>query len=91
MPKRKKNSRLDTYNKLREIKKSNTKDVAKLQLEDLEEIIVNEDFQNILLLRKFIKTGNPLDYFNEDLKIESKENENEQLQRKNTSYKIIFK
>ena len=48
MPKRKKNSRLDTYNKLREIKKSNTKDVAKLQLEDLEEIIVNEDFQNIL-------------------------------------------
>ncbi len=78
MPKRKKNSRLDTYNKLREIKKSNTKDVAKLQLEDLEEIIVNEDFQNILLLRKFIKTGNPLDYFNEDLKIERKENENEQ-------------
>ena len=78
MPKRKKNSRLDTYNKLREIKKSNTKDVAKLQLEDLEEIIVNEDFQNILLLRKFIKTGNPLDYFNEDQKIERKENENEQ-------------
>lgn len=78
MPKRKKNSRLDTYNKLREIKESNTKDVAKLQLEDLEEIIVNEDFQNILLLRKFIKTGNPLDYFNEDLKIERKENENEQ-------------
>ena len=78
MPKRKKNSRLDTYNKLREIKKSNTKDVAKLQLEDLEEIIVNEDFQNILLLRKFIKTGNPLDYFNEYLKIERKENENEQ-------------
>ena len=68
MPKRKKNSRLDTYNKLREIKKSNTKDVAKLQLEDLEEIIIDEDFQNILLLRKFIKTGNPLDYFNEDLK-----------------------
>lgn len=78
MPKRKKNSRLDTYNKLREIKKSNTKDVAKLQLEDLEEIIIDEDFQNILLLRKFIKTGNPLDYFNEDLKIERKETENEQ-------------
>lgn len=55
MPKRKKNSRLDTYNKL-----------------------IDEDFQNILLLRKFIKTGNPLDYFNEDLKIERKENENEQ-------------
>mgnify|MGYP001087262062 CR=1 FL=1 len=78
MHKRKKNTRLDTYNKLREIKKSNTKDVAKLQLEDLEEIIIDEDFQNILLLRKFIKTGNPLDYFNEDLKIERKENENEQ-------------
>lgn len=78
MPKRKKNSRLDTYNKLREIKKSNTKDVAKLQLEDLEEIIIDENFQNILLLRKFIKTGNPLDYFNEDLKIERKEAENEQ-------------
>lgn len=78
MPKRKRNSRLDTYNKLREIKKSNTKDVTKLQLEDLEEIIIDEDFQNILLLRKFIKTGSPLDYFNEDLKIERKENENEQ-------------
>ena len=76
---RKKNLRLETYNKLRMIKKSNSKDVTKLQLEDLEGIIDNVDFQNILFLRKCIKSGNPLDYFNEDLNIvERTENNNEQ-------------
>ena len=61
------------------IKKSNSKDVTKLQLEDLEGIIDNVDFQNILFLRKCIKSGNPLDYFNEDLNIiERTENNNEQ-------------
>ena len=76
---RKRNLRLETYNKLRMIKKSNSKDVTKLQLEDLEGIIDNVDFQNILFLRKFIKYGNPLDYFNEDLNIiERTENNNEQ-------------
>ena len=63
---RKRNLRLETYNKLRMIKKSNSKDVTKLQLEELEGIIDNVDFQNILFLRKCIKSGNPLDYFNED-------------------------
>lgn len=78
MPK-KRNLRLETYNKLRMIKKSNSKDVTKLQLEDLEGIIDNVDFQNILFLRKCIKSGNPLDYFNEDLNIiERTENNNEQ-------------
>jgi hypothetical protein len=76
---RKRNLRLETYNKLRMIKKSNSKDVTKLQLEDLEGIIDNVDFQNILFLRKCIKSGNPLDYFNEDLNIiERTENNNEQ-------------
>ena len=76
---RKMNLRLETYNKLRMIKKSNSKDVTKLQLEDLEGIIDNADFQNILFLRKCIKSGNPLDYFNEDLNIiERTENNNEQ-------------
>ena len=76
---RKRNLRLETYNKLRMIKKSNSKDVTKLQLEDLEGIIDNVDFQNILFLRKCIKAGNPLDYFNEDLNIiERTENNNEQ-------------
>ena len=76
---RKRNLRLETYNKLRMIKKSNSKDVTKLQLEDLEGIIDNVDFQNILFLRKCIKSGNPLDYFNEDLNIiERIENNNEQ-------------
>lgn len=80
MQKSKRNSRLDTYNKLRKIKKSNSKEVAKLQLEDLDGIINNIDFKNILLLRKCIKTGNPLDYFNEDIDIkESTENKKEQL------------
>lgn len=76
---RKRNLRLETYNKLRMIKKSNSKDVTKLQLEDLEGVIDNVDFQNILFLRKCIKSGNPLDYFNEDLNIiERTENNNEQ-------------
>ena len=76
---RKRNLRLETYNKLRMIKKSNSKDVTKIQLEDLEGIIDNVDFQNILFLRKCIKSGNPLDYFNEDLNIiERTENNNEQ-------------
>ena len=76
---RKRNLRLETYNKLRMIKESNSKDVTKLQLEDLEGIIDNVDFQNILFLRKCIKSGNPLDYFNEDLNIiERTENNNEQ-------------
>ena len=76
---RKRNLRLETYNKLRIIKKSNSKDVTKLQLEDLEGVIDNVDFQNILFLRKCIKSGNPLDYFNEDLNIiERTENNNEQ-------------
>ena len=76
---RKRNLRLETYNKLRMIKKSNSKDVTKLQLEDLEGIIDNIDFKNILFLRKCIKSGNPLDYFNEDLNIiERTENNNEQ-------------
>lgn len=76
---RKRNLRLETYNKLRMIKKSNSKDVTKLQLEELEGIIDNVDFQNILFLRKCIKSGNPLDYFNEDLNIiERTENNNEQ-------------
>ncbi len=76
---RKRNLRLETYNKLRIIKKSKSKDVTKLQLEDLEGIIDNVDFQNILFLRKCIKSGNPLDYFNEDLNIiERTENNNEQ-------------
>ena len=38
MPK-KRNLRLETYNKLRMIKKSNSTDVIKLKLEDLERII----------------------------------------------------
>lgn len=78
MPKSKKNLRLETYNKLRIIKKSNSRDVVKLQLEDLEGIIDNIDFKNILFLRKCIKSGNPLDYFNEDIEIKERiDNENE--------------
>ena len=75
---RKRNTRLETYNKLVNIKKSNSREVAKLQLEDLEQIIDNEDFRNIILLRRLIKSGNTLDYFNENVKLESEENQNEQ-------------
>ena len=77
MPRRR-NLRLETYNKLRMIKKSNSRDVIKLQLEDIEAIIDNDDFRNIILLRKLIKSGNTLDYFNEDIKFESEDTNNEQ-------------
>lgn len=71
--------RMIAFRKLVELNKLNENDILKLQLEDLDGIINNEDFKNIIILRFFIKKGNSLDYFNENINIkESEELQNEQ-------------
>ena len=70
--------RMITFRKLIEINKINENEITKLVLEDLENIIKNEDFYNILLLRKLLKSGNSFDYFDENIKLERKEENNEQ-------------
>ena len=61
-----------------EINKINENEITKLTLEDLEPIIKNDDFYNILLLRKLLKSGNSFDYFDENIKLEREELNNEQ-------------
>ena len=53
-------------------------EITKLTLEELEPIIKNDDFYNILLLRKLLKSGNSFDYFDENIKLERKEFNDEQ-------------
>lgn len=67
-----------TFRKLVEINKINENEITKLTLEDLEPIIKNDDFYNILLLRKLLKSGNSFDYFDENIKLEREELNNEQ-------------
>ena len=67
-----------TFRKLVEINKINENEITKLTLEELESIIKNDDFYNILLLRKLLKSGNSFDYFDENIKLERKELNNEQ-------------
>ena len=67
-----------TFKKLVGINKINENEITKLTLEDLEPIIKNDDFYNILLLRKLLKSGNSFDYFDENIKLERKELNNEQ-------------
>ena len=54
MSRRKENSRIITFRKLSRIKKTDKKEILNLKLEDLKDIIENRDFQNILLLRKYL-------------------------------------
>lgn len=66
MPRKKQeNTRLITYNKLKELGIANEKDIQKLQIEDLKKITNDEDVQNIILLREHIKNRTTLDYFND--------------------------
>ena len=67
-----------TFRKLVEINKINENEITKLTLEELEPIIKNDDFYNILLLRKLLKSGNSFDYFDENIKLERKEFNDEQ-------------
>ncbi len=70
--------RMITFRKLVEINKINENEIKNLTLENLESIVKNEDFYNILLLRKLLKSGNSFDYFDENIKLERKELNNEQ-------------
>ena len=70
--------RMITFRKLVEINKINEIEIKNLTLENLESIVKNEDFYNILLLRKLLKSGNSFDYFDENIKLERKEINNEQ-------------
>ena len=74
MSSRKTNWRLKTWEKLCKFKMTDKKQIVKLQLEDLKDIITDPIFQNILLLRKYIKEGNETKFFDES----SEENEREE-------------
>lgn len=65
MSRRKENSRIITFRKLSRIKKIDKKEILNLKLEDLKDIIDNRDFQNILLLRKYLKEDNVTKYFDD--------------------------
>ena len=60
---RKRNLRMETYNKLISIGKSTEKDISNL-IEDLKEITKDPDVLNIIALREFIKDHNTIGYFN---------------------------
>ena len=61
---RKRNLRMETYNKLISIGKSTEKDISNLKIEDLKEITKDPDVLNIIALREFIKEHNTIWYFN---------------------------
>lgn len=64
MSRKRPNHRIETWNKLCENGLSDKKKISKLELEDLKDIIPDPIFQDILLLRKYIKEGNETKYFN---------------------------
>ena len=61
---RKRNLRMETYNKLINIGKSTEKDISNLKIEDLKEITKDPDVLNIIALRECIKEHNTIEYFN---------------------------
>ena len=61
---RKRNLRMETYNKLISIGKSTEKDISNLKIEDLKEITKDPDVLNIIALREFIIDHNTIGYFN---------------------------
>ena len=64
MQKKRKNTRLETFNKLIKEGKYNKKDILNLKIEDLKEITNDKDIQNIIILREYIKNHNTIEYFN---------------------------
>ncbi len=70
---RKENTRYKTLMKLFKIGKGDESSISKLQIEDLETITNDRDIQNIILLRKYVKERNTLEYLKED---------NEQIKKK---------
>lgn len=75
---RKDNSRYRTLMKLFEIGKGDETSISKLQIEDLETITEDKDVQNIILLRKFVKERNTLEYLKDDNEQAKKEERKEE-------------
>lgn len=73
MPRKKENSRIETFNKLVRLGKTNEKDILNLKIEDLVEITEDDDVQNIIFLRECIKNHNTIDYFNYEKTTNGKE------------------
>lgn len=76
---RKENSRYKTLMKLFKIGKGDETSISKLQIEDLETITEDKDVQNIILLRKYVKERNTLEYLkddNEQIKKEERKEDN---------------
>lgn len=74
---RKDNSRYRTLMKLFGIGKGDETSISKLQIEDLETITEDKDVQNIILLRKYVKERNTLEYLKEDEEQTKKEERKE--------------
>lgn len=64
MPRKKENSRIETFNKLIKAGKSSEKDIQNLKIEDLKTITEDKDIQNIIILRECIRSHNTIEYFN---------------------------
>ena len=64
MTRKKENPRIETFNKLIKSGKSSEKDILNLKIEDLKTITEDKDIQNIIILRKYIKNHNTIEYFN---------------------------
>lgn len=75
---RKDNSRYKTLMKLFEIGKGDETSISKLQIEDLETITEDKDVQNIILLRKYVKERNTLEYLKDDNEPAKKEERKEE-------------
>ena len=75
---RKDNSRYRTLMKLFGIGKGDENSISKLQIEDLETITEDKDVQNIILLRKYVKERNTLEYLKEDEEQTKKEERKEE-------------
>ena len=71
------NSRYITLMKLFEIGKGDETSISKLQIEDLETITKDKDVQNIILLRKYVKERNTLEYLKDDNEQAKKEERKE--------------
>ena len=75
---RKDNSRYRTLMKLFGIGKGDETSISKLQIEDLETITEDKDVQNIIILRKYVKERNTLEYLKEDEEQTKKEERKEE-------------
>ncbi len=75
---RKDNSRYRTLMKLFEIGKGDETSISKLQIEDLETITEDKDVKNIILLRKYVKERNTLEYLKDDNEPAKKEERKEE-------------